>query len=683
MAWMVGVDVGGTFTDFFAHDPSSGSYLVFKVSSTPSHPERAILHGLELGTDLKEDFGIDTVSFLGHGTTVGTNALLERKGSRVAMMVTEGFKDVLEIGRQARSHLYDLQQEKVRPLVDRQSVIEVRERTRADGIIDIELAPDELRRIADTLRDLDPDSVAICFVNSYSNPEHELELERFVTAILPDVPTTASAKLVGELREVERFTTATANAFIMPKLREYFSSLLDGVAKHHGLGNHVFIMQSDGGLGTIPASMEAPIRLSLSGPAAGVIAATDLGMQSGVKDIITLDMGGTSTDVALVRNGEIDIVHEVDVAGHKLRVAALNIHTIGAGGGSIGFGDDGLLKVGPASAGADPGPASYGQGGNDATVTDAHVVLGRIADNTTFGEDIRVSRDLAELALERLGRRLGLDAVEAAHGVIRVANANIARAVSKISVERGIDPRTFALVPYGGAGPLHACEVADLMGISVVIVPRFPGALSALGLVVGDRTRHFAKSEILDLVADNSDRCRSLLMRLIDAATEWLDAEGIEIDARRIDCAVDMRHKGQNFELSVPVEDPQAADIVGRLREAFLGLHDRLYGYSLPSDPLVAITFRVKAVGLRRVSVLTHVVGGEVEGAPNPVRVQRAFVEGVLQDVPTYTRASIAPSQVVGGPCVVEQGDSTTWIPDRWSGMCDRYGNLVLDRLRS
>ncbi len=677
MSWVVGIDVGGTFTDFYLSDTNSGQSAVFKVSSTPDHPEQAIIRGLQAAAANLASFTLEDISFIGHGTTVGTNALLERDGARVAMLVTRGFRDVLEIGRQARSHLYDLQQVKNRPLVERRDVIEVAERTRANGDIELEVGPDEIERVLNLVTTLGPQAVAICFLNSYANPGNELRLAAAIESAIPDLPVTVSSILVRELREVERFTTATANAFLMPKLREYFSTLRSAVDQMAGLGEKLYVMQSDGGLGSVESSIAAPIRLSLSGPAAGVVAAGEVGRQASIDHIITLDMGGTSTDVALVRDGEVEVSHDAVVSGHTLRIAALNIHTVGAGGGSIAYEDDGLLKVGPRSSGAKPGPAAYGLGGENPTVTDAQVVLGRIADSSRFGDEIVIRRDLAITAMERIGRRLNLGPAEVAMGVVRVANANIARAVSKITVERGVDPRAFALVPYGGAGPLHACEVAELMGISQVVIPRYPGALSALGLVVGDRTSNFSRSEVIDLDRDAEADVRRVFQELAGATDEWFEREGIKPERRRMIYSVDMRHKGQNYELNVRVDDPSEEHLLQALRKTFISIHHQLYGYSLPSDPLVAITFRAKAVGLREASP----GASRPETSPSAIGERETrYVQSGSQGraVPVHRRESFATGDDVVGPCIIEQGDSTAWIPPRWRGRVDVYGNLVL-----
>lgn len=680
MSWSVGIDVGGTFTDFYVWNESSGEVRVFKLSSTPADPASAILEGLaSLWPDASED-DRTSVRFVGHGTTVGTNALLERKGARTIMVVTKGFRDVLEIGRQARPHLYDLQVDKVPPLVDRYDVLEADERLYADGRVAKPLSEGELDRLVEAVTALDPEAVAVCLLNAFASDVHEQRIADALRARQPALAVSTSAALVGELREVERFSTTVANAFIMPAMRAYFDRLAAGLdALEPGASDRFYVMQSDGGLGSLAAASEAPVRLTLSGPAAGAVAAGRTSMQAGEEQVITLDMGGTSTDVALITHGEPALVHQTDVAGLPLKLPTLDIHTVGAGGGSIAYASDGLLKVGPLSAGAAPGPASYGEGGERPTVTDAHVALGRIANGARFGQRIRVDRSLAIAALDKLGRELGMDPITTALGILKVANANIGRAVSRISVERGVDPRDYALLPFGGAGPLHAAEVAEAMAVSKVLVPRYPGALSALGLLAGDRTRHFARSSILPLGTEQVSIIAAIHGALVRQARAWFSDEGVEEDARELRFSIDLRHEGQNHELNVQAMDPAAPDFLARLKEAFFQLHQRLYGYALHDDPVVAITYRLEAVG-RRTTPLAAAATVDDVPAPRPSGRRRVIGDQGEMEAAVFQRHTLLPGQALVGPCVVEQSDATTWVPNGFAAKVDAWGNLLLHR---
>ncbi|NJO21624.1 MAG: hydantoinase/oxoprolinase family protein [Sphingomonadales bacterium] len=547
MSKLLGVDVGGTFTDFFLIDPATGDTRVHKVPSTPDDPSRAILAGLDvLGPHLQGG-----LSFLAHGTTVATNALIQRRGGTVALITTAGFKDLIEIGRQTRPKIYDLRADSPEPLVKRQHRFEVAERINSKGEVLICLNDDDIARVVADVERSGADSVAVCFLFSFLNPAHEQRVGAALRQALPHCEVSLSCEVQPEFREYERLSTTVLNAFLQPVVSRYMGALAKALATRAPAAR-IAISQSSGGLMSIARASNLPIRTALSGPAAGVIGAVSVGALSGHQDLITFDMGGTSTDVCLVRGGQAEMSFGRSVASFPVRLPAIDIHTVGAGGGSIAFIDkDGLLKVGPRSAGAVPGPACYGLGGAEATVTDANIVLGRLPAELVGG-GMRLDAGRAETAVSALGARLGLDLRETASGIVRIVNSNMVRAIRAVSIERGYDPRRFTLMPFGGAGALHAVDVARELGMTTLLVPPAPGILCASGVssalleegfVVTCRT---PLSEDLAVVAAAIERLRA-------QADDWFARE--DAGGRRGECVLllDMRYIGQNFELPVPI----------------------------------------------------------------------------------------------------------------------------------
>src|SRR4051812_16694743 len=498
------------------------------------------------------------VTAFAHGMTVATNALLERRGARTALVTTEGFRDLIELARQDRPALYDLAERRPEPLVPRELRFTVRERMGPEG----EIAPldeDSLREAIEHLRDAEVDAVAVCLLFAFMHPEHEQRVGQAVREALGDVHVSLSSEVLPEFREYERFSTTVADAYLAPKLAAYLERLA-GVAEEAGVPAPL-VMQSSGGVLDVRAAAEQAAGCVLSGPAGGVVGAAHVARASGREDVLTFDMGGTSTDVAPVVAGEASTTTESVVAGVPIKLPMVDVHTVSAGGGSIAWADPGgALRVGPQSAGADPGPAAYGKGGEEPTVTDANVLLGYLGDGAELGGEVRLDRSAAEAALGRLGEQLGLDALETALGVIRVANAEMGRALRVISVERGLDPREFALVAFGGAGGMHACALAEELGMRRVLMPRAGGVLSALGLAMSDLRRDYVRPLLCSL--DELDRLDEPFAEMERAAREDLD----DPELRRL---ADLRYRRQSFELRVDASDP------GELAERFGAAHDR------------------------------------------------------------------------------------------------------------
>lgn len=679
----IGVDVGGTFTDFYALDETSGVAHSGKRSSTPDNPARAIIEGLQA---LAARHGIDLAGLrrLSHGTTVGTNALIQRRGGNIAMVTTRGFRDLLEIGRQTRPHMYSLVEDHPPPLVGRRHRFEVAERVNAAGEVVTELTGDAMDGAVEQVRASGADACAVCLLFAFRNPEHENRVAAALRSALPHVPVCTSFEVQPEFREFERFSTTVLNAYLQPVLGRYISTLEEGLARV-APGASIGINQSSGGLMSPERARSLPVRTALSGPAAGAVGAAYSAKLSGRRNVITLDMGGTSADVALIRDFQADLSFERDVAGFSVRLPAVDIETVGAGGGSIAWFDrDGLLKVGPASAGADPGPACYGRGGDRPTVTDANLVLGRLSSRGLLDGEMGLDASLSRAAFAPIAERLGFDVERTAHGVLGIVVANMVRAIRTISVERGYDPREFTLMAFGGAGPLHARDVALALGMGEILVPAAPGILCAQGLIVSDLKEDFVASDRFRGDSAGLQRLAGHVEALTARARAWFDAERVPVRSRRLELAVDARYVGQNFELVVPLAAGAAgADVIpipapGRLRERFLEVHESAYGYANPHDPIEIVNIRLTARG----RLLEEPVPPE---PGNPGRLPEPFecraVRFTLEDTtacPVYERESLRAGHVLEGPAIIEQLDSTTPIFPRDNAVVDRAGNLVI-----
>ena len=652
----VGVDVGGTFTDFVVVE--GRELRVFKAPSTPRRPEQAVFAGLR-------EAGIGVARAVVHGSTVATNALLERRGASALLVTTAGFRDVLELGRQNRPELYVPEPYKPEPLIPRRRRLEVEERVGADGSVVVPLDPASLVALEAEARRLAPDSAAVCLLFSFLRPAHE----RSVRAALrrAGVSTVSiSSEVLPEHREYERTSTTVVDAYVAPLMARYLRSLRLGVP------GPLWIVQSAGGVLRSDEAARIPVRTVLSGPAAGVVGARHVARASGFSDIVTLDMGGTSTDVAVCPNEPVRTT-QTSVAGLPVAIPMIDIHTVGAGGGSIAALDDaGVLRVGPRSAGADPGPASYGRGGLEPTVTDANLVLGRLAPAAALAGAVHLDSGRASRAVDRLlptGSRAAADRIDAASGVVAVANAHMERALRVITLERGYDPRTFTLVAFGGAGPLHACELAERLDIATVLVPRYPGVLSALGALAGAHVREYARTLLAPAIAETERRLERVFARLETAARRDL-AEGPRPSLRR---SLELRYVGQSFELSVPFGRGGLSAAV----RAFHRRHAQRYAHSRPSAPVEIVVARVSA-SVRQPSV-PHPRAPRDGPPPTPTH-HRAVVGNRLRRVRVFDRPALPADFQASGPLIVTQSDATTWIPSGWQATVDEWAALVLRR---
>ena len=656
MSATLGVDVGGTFTDFFLKDEASGETRTLKVASTPDDPSRAILQGLRALTPA------GNLSLLAHGTTVATNALIQRRGGKVALVTTAGFKDLLEIGRQTRPRIYDLKADHPEPLVPREHRFEVAERIGPAGEVILALSDAEIRRAAADVKRSGAQSVAVCFLFSFLNSEHERRMGAAVRALLPGVDVSLSCEVQPEFREYERLSTTVLNAFLQPVAGRYMSRLgaaVDQLAP----GVRIGICQSSGGLMSIARAGEMPIRTALSGPAAGVVGAVVAGARAGRSDLITFDMGGTSTDVCLVRDGKAEMAFGRSVAGFPVRLPAIDIHTVGAGGGSIAhIGRDSLMRVGPMSTGADPGPACYGKGGREPTVSDANLVLGRLPEEL-IGGGMRLDPRLAEGAIAPLAGKLGLSLRETALGIVRIVNANMMRAIRAVSIERGHDPRAFTLLPFGGAGALHAVEIARELGIRHVLVPAAPGILCAQGVAAADIEESFVATCRVPLEGDLAS-VAAALAGLISAAQQWLARERQAGLQERLASALDMRYVGQNFELAIPVPHGQGFPSGVWLKAAFLEAHQRKYGHHDTAADIEIINVRLSAHKVRASTSAPTFAPSQSRPAATSSGTGPVWFTA---DRPTETsfidRAALTPGTALEGPLVITQFDATTLVP--------------------
>ena len=678
MSWLVGIDVGGTFTDFYAVSDAGAHY--FKRPSTPGNPGEAIVHGLQ---EMAAEIGLDPqdLSRLCHGTTVATNALIQRKGGNVALITTEGFRDLLEIGRQTRPHMYSLQIDQPPPLVPRERRIEIAERIDADGSVHRELTDEAIDAAARAVADSGAEACAVGLLFAFLNPDHEQRIGAALTHLNSDMHVSLSAEVQPEFREYERFSTTVLNAYLQPVLARYFSYLEDQMAEI-APGAPIRIYQSSGGLMSVARAKHFPIRTALSGPAAGAVGAVHEGLRSDRPNVVTLDMGGTSADVALIRDGDPGISFDRDVSGFPVRLPMVDIHTVGAGGGSIAWFDrDGLMKVGPISAGADPGPACYGHGGTEATVTDANLVLGRLSPGGLVGGRMALDVDAARSALTTVAERLEFGVEQTALGVLGIAVSNMVRAVRTISVERGHDPRDYTLMPFGGAGPLHAVDVARTLGMTEIIVPLAPGILCAQGLIVSDLKEDFVRSGRHPVAPETEAGLRATLTQLAADATAWFDTEKVDPADRRLDITLDARYVGQNFELPVEFTGTEPGNLPDlpdseAIRAQFFDVHTRYYGFHNPHDPIEVVNLRVKATGkLARADAAKEMPSGTA--VPRDLRPVW-FEDTGPQDTPVYDRADFAPGFAFDGPAIVEQFDSTTVIFPGDRVRVDDAGNLIV-----
>jgi N-methylhydantoinase A len=672
--FIVGIDVGGTFTDLTAVDDATGLVVVTKVPSRPRNEAAAVLDGLAaLGIAPRD------VRRLVHGTTVGTNAVLERRGAPVAVLTTAGFRDLIEIGRTKRNipALFVPTFVRPKPVVERKRRFEVTERLNADGSVLVPLDVASVERALDAAVASGAEAIAVCLLHAYLNPAHERIIADVAKGRCPGVPVSCSADVVAEYREFERFSTTVLNAYLQPLMDAYLSGLeqrLRGVGYAHG----VLTVASSGGMMTTETARRLPIKTIFSGPAGGVSQACFVGAACGVRDLITYDMGGTSTDVCLVRDLMPLATSDGMVGAFPVKVPQIDMHTVGAGGGSLAWLDlDGSLQVGPRSAGATPGPAAYGLGGTEPTVTDANVVLGRIGTTRRLGGSITLDAARARQAVTDLAARMdGKLAVDAlAEGIVRIAVARMTSAIREISIQRGHDPRDFTLVGFGGAGPMHAMALADEIGIPRVLVPRHPGNFSALGLLASDIKHDDVRTRVGPL-RERWALVPGLFAEMESSVRRQLELEGFDVSQQRLRRTLDLRYRSQAFELSLPLGD----ESLDALEAAFHRQHLAMYGHADETASIELVNARLSAYGVVAKPTAARPEGGA--GALDAALIERRAVrfDGATHDCPVWERERLPSSAELSGPAIVEEFGATTVVPPGWRGALDAYGNLRFER---
>ena len=663
---ILGVDVGGTFTDFALI--VDGRISIFKTSSTPEDPARAVLGGLQ-------ELHVPPDTDVSHGSTVATNALLERRGARTALLVTEGFEDMLEIGRQNRPALYDFGVERPPQLVPPELRLGVRERLDSDGYPIVSLSAEDAGHVARHVRESGAEAVAVSLLFSFRNPEHERRIVEALRALGGSAFLSVSSDLLPEYREYERTSTVVINAYVGPAMASYLQQLGEA------LGPRLRITHSGGGSLSAAQAAQEPVRTLLSGPAGGVMGAFHLASQAGFSQAITLDMGGTSTDVSLC-SGRVQETTSAQVGGYPTRMPTIDIHTVGAGGGSIARVDPGgALLVGPQSAGAEPGPACYGRG-DHVTVTDANLILGRLDAGRFLDGRMSLDVERARYCMESLAGQLGMGVNTAAEGVIRVANAAMERALRSISLERGFDQRRFTLVAFGGAGPMHACSLADNLGITRIMIPPQPGILSALGAALADVVKDYSRTLLLPLAEVSAEALRNAFRPMEEQARIDLGREGFEGPRLLLERFLDVRYVGQSYELTVPCP-PLTARASLAAAGRFHRAHRRRYGHSDPSQPVEVVTARLKATGAVEKPVVSPMA--ESGEDPSAALVDERPVVFNREPLPTrcYDRSHLVAGNAIRGPGLVFQMDSTTVLSPGWTARVDGYGNLITEPTRA
>jgi N-methylhydantoinase A len=681
MAWRIGIDSGGTFTDVCLFDDATGMVAVWKVPSTPDDPSRAIARGTQEGVERVGASPAD-IAYFGHGTTVGTNALIQHRGVKTGLVTTEGFRDLIEIGRQKRPDLYDLQADKAPPLVTRDLRFGVAERVRHDGSVETPLDEEAVRQAARALKKEGVKAVAIGFLYGFVRPEHEEAAKRIVTEEFPEAFICASHEVAPEFREYERISTTVVNAYLGPVMQGYIRRLADRL-KELGLKAVPHLTQSNGGVIGFDMAARLPVRTVLSGPSTGVVAAQAIGAMIGIPNLITFDMGGTSSDVALLGNGEARLASEANVHGYPIKAPMLDIHTVGAGGGSLAVIDSGgLLKVGPRSAGADPGPVCYGRGATEPAVTDANVVLQTLNPTHLLGGRMPIDQSLSKQAIGRLADELGLDLMATAQGIISVVTANMAKAIRLISVQRGHDPRDYALVAFGGAGPLHAARLARELDMKRIVVPRNPGIGCALGLLLTDLRANFATTRLATLSDALVPDMAEIFVALQEQADHWFAEEGVASADRRLKRTADLRYHGQNYELAIDVPDgPITPATIAALAEGFAAAHKRLYGFIAEGEAVQLVTYRVEAVGLVPKAAFRPQPDAGPDASHAIIGSREVWFPeaGGFVACPIYDRDKLRSGHRFAGPAIVEQMDSTTVLLPGMTAAVEPYLNLILE----
>ena len=670
MVYRVAADIGGTFTDIVIENTSDKVFSTIKVLSTPQNQAIAVLEGLK-----KNISNIDEIDFIVHGTTVGLNAFLERKGSRVLLVMTAGISDTYTIARGDRKELYNVQYTKPEVLVPRKDVVEVRERMKWNGDILTNINKEDIITIIKKINDEDIKAVAICFLHSYVNPEHELKaLELIREKVRSDVVISLSHTLAREWREYERGSTAIMNSYIGPVTNNYLKSLESNLLKE-GYKHPLYIMQSNGGVIRAKTAIEQPVKTLLSGPVGGTIGGVTLSKITGRKNLICVDMGGTSFEMSLIVNGEPFITNETELEHLPLLIPLVDIHTIGAGGGSIAWLEAGALRVGPQSAGAEPGPACYDRGGQQPTVTDANFFLGRIGTESKLGGWMKLNYDASNEVLKNLAEKLSISELELAEGILSIINAKMADAIRTITVKQGIDPREFTLVAFGGAAPMHGVWLAEELEINETIVPNDPGTFSAWGMLQTDIRKDVTVNFFHAFSNLNENKIINSFEKLTNEATDLLSQENVKESDMSFNLTADMRYIGQEYYVNVQINKPIKLE---EINKCFHETYEKQYGHSTPDGPIEFINLRLVATG--HIPKTSEFVKKFHQSAEVNENNRSVFFDNNKYDTEVLNRANIKSDKSVEGPVIIEEETATTVVPPKYYLKKDNFGNLIITK---
>ncbi|MGB3635847.1 MAG: hydantoinase/oxoprolinase family protein [Rubrobacteraceae bacterium] len=682
MAYNVAVDVGGTFTDVLVFNEETGELTEGKVLSTPEDPSKGVVTGIESVCE-KVGIGFTDLNLLFHGTTVVTNMILTNTGSRVGLLTTKGHEQMLYLARAwTPGPLYGwMALQKPDPPADPTDTIGIGERIGADGAVIQDLDEDEVRKAVESLVERGIEALAIGFLNSYVEPDHERRVRDIARELYPDLSVSISSDIGQEYGEYERTLTTVVNTAVQPRTMTYMRNFETSIAEKQ-FGGSLSIVRSDGGAMSTEAVSERPIQIALSGPSGGVTGSAYLAREIEVPDILTFDMGGTSTDVSLCLGGETLIRREMSLGYFRFKAASVDVHSVGAGGGSIAFlSASGALQVGPASAGADPGPACYGNGGEAPTVTDADVVLHRIPPGVALGGTMALDEEAARQAVQTVAEPLGMSVEEAAEAIVEIVDENMHAALRVVSVERGHDPREFGLVGFGGAGPMHANALGRLIRSRSVIIPPTPGVMSAFGFLSSDIQNEFPETYLKIAEETPATELKSRVETLMSQANEWLDGEGVDEDKRRFDLYADCRYYLQNIQIPCRFElDDISGEDSTFLRKQFEEAHSQRYNFELPDSPLEIATIRVIGRGTIKGVTLTESENGSgPDASAAELRKEQVFFGGEWMESPIYDRGALRPGHVISGPAIVAQDDTTMVLEPGYAGTVDRFGNIRIE----
>lgn len=666
--YRLGVDIGGTFTDLVVYDQQEKVFHTHKTLTTPHNLAEGVMQAIN---QYVEDY--NQIEYFVHGTTSGLNAFLERKGSRVALLVTEGFRDVYEIGRANRVEMYNIQYQKAAPLLEREHTYEVKERMNFLGETDMPVDEASVQSVIAELKKGDYDAVAVCFLHSYKNPQHEQQVRDAIEKEL-DIPVSLSSDIAREWREYERVSTTIINAYIAPIVKKYLN-ILEEKMKENGFDKDIYIMQSNGGVMTSKIAKQLPLQTLMSGPVGGTIGGVNLTNLTGEQNLICVDMGGTSFDVSMTIGGEPDVTAETIMEGFPILSPMVNIHTVGAGGGSIAYVEGGGLRVGPKSAGSRPGPACYGNGGTQPTVTDANVVLGRVDPNNFLGGDLKLDKEAAIAAVKTVADQIGLSVEETAEGICDIANAKMADAIRNLTVKRGIDPREFTVVAFGGAGPMHAVLIADLLDCEKILVPKVSGTFSAWGMLQTDIRFDNVRNYVEILKDVQLENMQSLYKEMEDEAIRVLNEQHISTEQIRFQKSVDIRYVGQEYTVNIPND----SDDLAELDKLFHDTHFDIYGHNNPTGVTEIVNIRTTALGdLEKLELVAATNLEDVEVQPDHTR--DIVWSGTVETTGVYATTDLQPGNFFNGPAIVEDKNSTIVVPPSFSIRIDAHNNIEITK---